>query len=176
MASPRRTDAGLLRLARDPPPPDHNGAVSGPLKPRPAGADGMHEHPMASAPDPSQHVRRVTLPSGRAIEVVYFESVRIAETADLHVCNACGGELVNPVRWQEAGLVHWEIELRCPDCGHHEIAVHDQAAVDRFDAHLDRGLELIARDLRRLERANMEEELVRLRRALAADALLPEDF
>lgn len=131
---------------------------------------------MSPAPDPSQHVRRVTLPSGRAIEVVYFESGHTATPADLHVCNACGGALVHPVTWQEAGLSHWEIELRCPDCEHREIAMHDQAAVDAFDTLLDHGMELLARDLRRLERANMEQEAERLRAALEAGALLPEDF
>ena len=131
---------------------------------------------MQPLPDPSQHVRRVTLPSGRDIEVVYFESGAEADVAALHRCPACESELVHPVRWQEADLVHWEVELRCPDCEHRTVGIHGQVAVDRFDTHLDNGMEALYRDLRSMERANMEGELERLTHALEANALLPEDF
>ena len=50
-----------------------------------------------SQPDNSNYVRRVVLPSGRAIEVVYFENQpahtpagRVHEVIDLHVCPDCG--------------------------------------------------------------------------------------
>jgi hypothetical protein len=71
-----------------------------------------------------QYVRRVTLPSGRSIEVVYFEPLTAetpasAETQpvdDLHVCPECDRDLVYPVDWEEASATHWEVELRCPNC------------------------------------------------------------
>jgi len=130
-----------------------------------------------------QYVRKVVLPSGRAIEVVYFEPMA-PESApqpaplvdDLHVCPECDRDLVYPVEWQEASATHWEVLLRCPNCEWSELGVYDQATVDRFDETLDNGTELLVRDLRRLVQANMEEEAERFAAALDADAILPEDF
>ena len=131
-----------------------------------------------------QYVRRVTLPSGRQIEVVYFEPTEVQNAAasampvidDLHVCPECDRDLVYPVEWQEASATHWEVLLRCPNCEWSELGVYDQATVDRFDETLDNGTELLVRDLRRLVQANMEEEAERFAAALDADAILPEDF
>ena len=130
--------------------------------------------------DNSHYVRRVVLPSGRAIEVVYFEPtppvVRPAETRDLHVCPECDGGLVYPVEWDEHDSVHWQVTLRCPSCEWHTIDVYAQHVVDRFDEELDRGTEALVRDLKQLTRANMEDEIERFVHALEADAILPEDF
>ena len=132
-----------------------------------------------------QYVRRVTLPSGRSIEVVYFEPL-VAEAAagdaaprqiyDLHVCPECDRDLVYPMDWEEASVTHWEVVLRCPNCEWTEAGKFDQATVERFDDVLDLGTEALARDLRRLVQANMEEEATRFAAALEADAILPEDF
>jgi hypothetical protein len=130
-----------------------------------------------------QYVRRVVLPSGRAIEVVYYESVE-ADLAipvgqpldDLHVCPECERELVYPVEWEESSSTHWEVLLRCPNCEWSEVGVFDQATVDRFDQQLDLGTEALIRDLKRLTRANMEDEIERFSSALTADLILPEDF
>jgi hypothetical protein len=130
-----------------------------------------------------QYVRRVTLPSGRSIDVVYFEPL-VAEAAaapprevdDLHICPECDRDLVFPVDWEEASATHWEVVLRCPNCEWVEVGKFDQATVDRFDDALDLGTDALARDLRRLVQANMEEEAVRFAAALEADAILPEDF
>ena len=135
-----------------------------------------------------QYVRRVTLPSGRSIEVVYFEplaaeaagaaaaaaSAAIAE--DLHICPECDRDLVYPVDWEEASVTHWEVELRCPNCEWNEVGKFDQATVDRFDEQLDAGTEALVKDLRRLVQANMEAEAERFAAALNANAILPEDF
>ena len=72
-----------------------------------------------------QYVRRVTLPSGRSIEVVYFEALseehvtapahKSTEPIDeLHVCPECDRDLVYPVDWEEASATHWAVVLRCP--------------------------------------------------------------
>ena len=45
-----------------------------------------------------------------------------------------------------------------------------------FDEELDRGADALARDYKRLMRANMAEEIDRFVGALDADAILPEDF
>jgi hypothetical protein len=124
-----------------------------------------------------QYVRRVVLPSGRAIEVVYFETLADATPlADLHICPECDRDLVFPVEWEEASPTDWEVLLRCPNCEWTSIKSYDQATVDRFDRALDEGTEVLLRDLKRLEQANMEEEIVRFSKALEAGAILPEDF
>lgn len=127
-----------------------------------------------------QYVRRVTLPSGRSIEVVYFEPLSgpaaPRQLDDLHVCPECDRDLVYPVDWEEASMTHWEVALRCPNCEWTEIGTYDQATVDRFDEQLDLGTEALVRDLRRLVQANMEEEADRFAAALEANAILPEDF
>jgi hypothetical protein len=141
---------------------------------------------MSHHPDPSQHIRRVVLPSGRSIEVVYFDppagapsSRRIeAEqiTQGLHICPECDHEMVYPVEWEEVSPTHWEVSLRCPGCEWEHVGIYDQTTVDQFDDELDRGAEALTRDLKRLTRANMEEEVERFSEALAADAVWPMDF
>ncbi len=134
-----------------------------------------------------QYVRRVTLPSGRQIEVVYFEPLAAEAPGpaagpapqppvDLSVCPECDRDLVYPVDWEEASPTHWEVELRCPNCEWNEIGTYDQATVDRFDEPLDVGTEALVKDLRRLLQANMEAEADRFAAALEAGAILPEDF
>lgn len=132
-----------------------------------------------------QYVRRVVLPSGRAIEVVYFETLadeaaaalpRSGAVRDLHLCPGCDRDLVFPVEWEEVSPTHWEVLLRCPNCEWSEVDTFDQPTVDRFDEQLDIGTEILLRDLKRLQQANMEEEIDRFVRAVNADAILPEDF
>ncbi|HVL97588.1 MAG TPA: hypothetical protein VM266_17160 [Solirubrobacteraceae bacterium] len=142
---------------------------------------------MSDHPDNSHYVRRVVLPSGRAIEVVYFENGEPESpqtlhpgsdhpVEDLHVCPACEQRLVYPMDWEEAGAAHWDVVLRCPNCEWESTGRFTQESVDRFDEELDRGTEALVRDLKRLTRANMEDEVERFARALAVDAILPEDF
>lgn len=134
-----------------------------------------------------QYVRRVTLPSGRQIEVVYFEPLTpetagasatpaAKPTTNLSVCPECEKDLVYPVDWEEASPTHWEVELRCPNCEWSEVGTYDQATVDRFDEHLDVGTDALVKDLRCLVQANMEAEAERFAAALEAGAILPEDF
>jgi hypothetical protein len=147
----------------------------------------MNEHP-----DSRHYVRRVVLPSGKTIEVVYFEehpavtgtadapamapAIEPSTDSDLHVCGSCNSELVYPLDWEEAGETHWEVTLRCPNCEWCGTGTFEQCIVESFDEELDRGTEALVGDLRRLMAANMEEEIERFVRALDADALLPEDF
>jgi hypothetical protein len=132
-----------------------------------------------------QYVRRVVLPSGRAIEVVYFETLAGEAAAaipgrapirDLHLCPECDRDLVFPVEWEETSPTHWEVLLRCPNCEWSEVDTFDQDTVDRFDEQLDIGTEILIRDLKRLQQANMEHEIDVFTRALDAGAILPEDF
>ena len=145
---------------------------------------------MEPRPDNHHHVRRVVLPSGKTIEVVYFEDQVPRESAaarapmplpteqpgELHICGSCRSELVYPVEWEEAGSTHWEVTLRCPNCEWNGTGVFEQGTVERFDEELDRGTECLVRDLKRLMTANMEEEIERFTDALRDDHILPEDF
>jgi hypothetical protein len=137
---------------------------------------------MSLDPNTHQHVRRIVLPSGKTIEVVYYEEhpevplSTAARDVDLSHCTACGSKLVYPLDWQEAGARDWEVTLRCPECLTVSTGVYDQATVDRFDESLDDGTDALVRDLKRLMRANMEDEVERFASALHAGAILPEDF
>jgi hypothetical protein len=138
---------------------------------------------MGPGRDPRGHVKRVVLPSGKEIEVVYFESpaesdppqTAAARSRAMHVCPGCDSEMVHPTDWEEAGE-RWQVYLRCPDCEWNGGGVFSQDEVDHFDRELDRGCGLILEDLKRLIRSNMEEEAERFAAALAADQILPEDF
>lgn len=147
---------------------------------------------MARDADQHHYVRRVVLPSGKTIEVVYFDDQVVHSDAvapgppspaapthvdeDLHLCGTCGSDLVYPTEWTEAGSRHWEVALRCPNCEWRGTGVFEQATVERFDAMLDAGTEAVVADLRRLLQANMESEIERFVAALDGDLILPEDF
>ena len=139
--------------------------------------------------DNSHFTKRVTLPSGKTIEVVYFsdEDAALLEAPapahpsaepqqDLHVCTECDSELVYPVQWDEAGPQNWAVLLHCPNCDVHREGVFTQENVELFDEELDRGADALARDYKRLMRANMADEIERFLGALEAGAILPEDF
>jgi hypothetical protein len=142
----------------------------------------------AGTPTPEGHyVKRVTLPSGRTIDVVYFESARVANEQpgtqpapstreQLHICPQCDSDLVYPTHWEEAGPESWRVALRCPNCEWAATGVFTQDVVDDFDECLDDGTERLVTDLKQLMHANMSEEIERFVAALGADALLPEDF
>ena len=124
-------------------------------------------------------VKRVSLPSGKTIEVVYFQDSggrEAAEPRELHLCPSCYSDLVYPVDWSEASQTHWEVTLRCPNCEWIETDVFDQDTVERFDEELDRGTDQLVDDLKRLIYANMEEQVERFCEALNKDYVLPEDF
>jgi hypothetical protein len=133
-------------------------------------------------------VKRVVLPSGKTIEVVYFrngEDVPAPDTQqhppaephqDLHVCRDCDSRLVYPVEWEEAGPEDWSVVLQCPNCQVCREGVFTQETVELFDEELDRGADALARDYKRLTRANMSDEIDRFAAALEAGAILPEDF
>jgi DNA-directed RNA polymerase subunit RPC12/RpoP len=138
-----------------------------------------HQH------DREHLVKRVMLPSGKTIEVVYFgehartEALRhpVLEPArDLHVCLECSSKLAYPTTWEEADSNHWSVTIRCPECEIMREGVFDQEAVEAFDEELDAGTDALMADYRRLMRSNMAEEMDRFAAALSADAVLPEDF
>ena len=136
---------------------------------------------MANDPHTHHHVRRVVLPSGKTIEVVYFgDHSDVAPTTepatDLHVCGTCESELVYPVDWDEASDTHWEVTLRCPNCEWIGVGVYDQETVDRFDEVLDDGTDALVADLKHLMQINMQDEVSRFVDALENGHIVPDDF
>jgi hypothetical protein len=135
------------------------------------------------------YVKRVTLPSGKSIEVLYFADQPsaaaaaparepVAPTGDqpLHICTDCGSDLVYPTDWQEAGPDHWEVDLRCPNCEWRGSGTFHQDIVESFDDELDRGIDVLLSDYRALVSSNMEDEIDRFAKALEHGAILPADF
>jgi hypothetical protein len=145
----------------------------------------------------THYVKRVLLPSGKTIEVVYFrETIPVDDVApealdtapataddppaephqELHVCLECESDLVYPVQWEESGVENWSVLLHCPNCDVNREGIFSQDTVELFDEELDRGADTLARDYKRLMRSNMAEEIERFVGALTAGAILPEDF
>jgi hypothetical protein len=145
---------------------------------------------MNPSPEQPHAVRRVVLPSGKTIEVVYFadEATIPADpvttgapaatdsATELHHCKDCSSELVYPVAWEEAGNESWQLDLRCPNCEWSGEGTFDQTTVERLDEELDRGTSVLVRDLKALMHANMEEEIERFIAALRDDHIQPMDF
>lgn len=125
---------------------------------------------------PNSHsVRRIVLPSGRAIDVIRF-GPEVTPEHGLHICPECSSPLVQPVAWGETVGGFWELTLSCPNCARLTEGVFDRDQVDAFEERLDEGLADMLGDLRRLAQANMAEEIDRFSAALQSDAILPEDF
>lgn len=95
---------------------------------------------------------------------------------DLHLCPACGSNLVQPVQWAPVDKRRWRVELHCPECDAERAGIFSQPTLDRFDAILDNGAISLMDDLSKLERYNMEEAIERFSCALRSDQILPEDF
>ena len=96
-------------------------------------------------------------------------------TAGAHVCRLCTLPLVQPQDAERTGR-DWLVQLHCPSCGSSGEALLDQGQMDALDAALDDGFALLAAALAQLTQANMHEYVERFTAALAADAVLPEDF
>ena len=150
---------------------------------------GPSDYPaqMAMEAHRGHQLKRIVLPSGKTIEVVYFDQVDrpaaapepaqpAREERELHVCERCESDLVYPTTWEEADEAHWQVSLRCPNCEHYEQGIFSQDECDRFDDHLEAGTDALTRDFKRLMAANMAEEIDRFVVALDADAIQPMDF
>lgn len=132
-----------------------------------------------SQPADHRSTRRVALPTGEAVDVLFAgDDGRTHAPAEqgMHVCPACGSTLVAPVAWEQAGPREWAVTIQCPNCEWWDADLFDEETIERFDEALDRGTEALVRDLLQLTRANMEDDVDRFVAALRADAILPEDF
>jgi hypothetical protein len=140
------------------------------------------------------HVKKIILPSGKAVEIVYFDALgssadlargvaddltptsSAASIRRLEACPECSSELVYPIDWREADGEAWELELRCPSCEWRHRDVFDQDAVERFDDALNASTDQLIDTLEQVSRDNMRAEIERFVDALANDHILPFDF
>ena len=97
------------------------------------------------------------------------------QAAGAHVCRLCTLPLVQPQDAERTGP-DWLVQLYCPSCDWSGEALLDQGRMDALDAAVDDGFALLATALAQVTRANMHEYVERFTTALAADAVLPEDF
>ena len=132
---------------------------------------------MEDQPNTQHFTRRLTLPSGRRVDVVYFESSSTADDdQELQHCGTCHSDLVQPIDWSPLGKSYWQVTLRCPNCDWSGTGVFPQAVVERFDRELDRATNLLIGELDRIGLENMADDIGRFTRALAEDHILPSDF
>jgi hypothetical protein len=133
---------------------------------------------------PPRVVSTIDLPSGKVLEVIQPDAgtpyTRVkaapAEDRNLCICEHCSSHLVEPVEWSAAGPERWRVALSCPDCGYWTEGVFSQECVDRFDERLDEATEAMVSELKRLQDANMADDVERFIAALDVGAILPEDF
>ena len=138
------------------------------------------------------HVKRITLPSGKTVEIVYYQMAdgepvaapmptQIEAAAELQVrrielCLDCASDRVHPVDWHEVADMRWELSLRCPDCEWRSRDVFDQPEVERYDDVLNDATDRLIEELDRVTRENMTEAVDRFRLALENDGIMPFDF
>lgn len=96
--------------------------------------------------------------------------------ASPHVCPRCQMPFVFPTEALEVDEWHFAVGLRCPNCDWEGTAIYDDEALERFDIGLDDGTRALVTALDTLSAANASDEIDRFAAALAADAILPEDF
>ena len=136
------------------------------------------------------HIKRIELPSGKVVELVYLQAgwaapagaTAPADASDrvglrrIELCPQCGSDRVHPLDWREVEDLRWELDVRCPDCRWTGGDVYEQPEVERYDDVLLADAGDLTEELDRITRANMAEHLERFCAALDADAITPFDF
>ena len=129
-------------------------------------------------------VKRIILPSGKAVEIVYLQSAPGATASNDETLSRRGARVVSRVRRRagaSAGLARavpgrWEIERRCPECEWETTGVHGEADVQRYDALLNEGTDALIEHVEQLAHDNMAAEIERFVAALRDDHITPFDF
>jgi hypothetical protein len=139
------------------------------------------------------HVKRIVLPSGKTVEIVYFqaaggepiitearevdsEPVLELRVRQIEPCAGCGSERVHPMDWVEVEDMRWKLSVRCPDCEWESTEVYEQPEVERYDDLLNDSTDRMIEELDRITRENMAEMVERFRYALDNDGITPFDF
>ena len=95
---------------------------------------------------------------------------------ELTICPTCSSDFVIPTDWAEQDGANWWIRLRCGECGQSREVVVPDAAAQRYDHDLNRGMHKIATALHRLDLERMAEEAESFATALELDLVDAEDF
>jgi hypothetical protein len=98
------------------------------------------------------------------------------ERGPLHTCLLCSCPYVYLVDTRSMGMEGRPALLRCPNCGVHRAGVFTLGALEALERRRQRGEEALRSRLQRLENKDRLAEIERFAAALAADAILPEDF
>jgi hypothetical protein len=139
------------------------------------------------------HVKRILLPSGKTVEIVYYQAdggepiITEAREIDpepqlelrirqIELCAGCGGERVHPMDWLEVEDMRWELHVRCPDCEWEASDVFEQPEVERYDDLLNDSTDRMIEELDHITRENMAEMVERFSIALDNDGITPFDF
>ena len=123
--------------------------------------------------------RRAYQPPGWRPSVVTWSDMEGNTTPGagaLGCCPHCGSRLAYPLHCKRAGEDTWKLRLRCPDCEKTWSRCAPTLEVRRFDRRLADDRRSLVEHLREIERIEREGEIERFSSALAADAILPEDF
>jgi hypothetical protein len=147
--------------------------------------------------------RKVTLPGGREIEIVYLgdvrpdtvDAVRAGETtdeldemvqaalrvfdharSDLWLCGACPGDMVRPLAIEPADDGMFWVERMCPDCHWCDEGTYTQERVESYHDALEDGAEEMLTALRTMSRLNMEDDVDRMITAIRRGLIQPMDF
>jgi hypothetical protein len=138
---------------------------------------------------PDFHTKKITLPSGKTVELVYLaadgpDAPAVEPPVDeqtlrlrrIELCPECDSDRVHPVDWHEVDERHWRLDVRCPDCRWMGSDVFAQDEVERYDDLLNAGTDALIDELERITRQNMADHLERFIRALEDDGIMPIDF
>lgn len=101
---------------------------------------------------------------------------RLRSDENLTMCRSCASGYAIPTAWTQHDEDSWWIHVRCGECGASREVVISDAAAQRYDVELDRGMHQIARAVRRLERAEMAVQAQALATALELDLVSADDF
>ena len=97
-------------------------------------------------------------------------------TTPLQHCPECGRDIVQPVNYEPLWGDRWLISRACPNCNWEHEGVFPHAALRSFEEHLDEVDDRLWDDLVRIQTERIDAEVAQFANALAADAILPEDF
>lgn len=101
----------------------------------------------------------------------------IEDPPGLHVCPECRGSFVMPGAVHAVlDTAHIRLDLACVNCGWATIAVHAEPELQALEAAMDRSFADLLWTHELVWTANEQVAIERFAAALAADAILPEDF
>ena len=97
-------------------------------------------------------------------------------TTSLELCPDCDRDMVQPASYEPLWGDRWLIARSCPNCGWEHEGVFPHAALRGYEDHLDEVDDKLWDALVRIQKERIDDEVATFAGALAADAILPEDF